>query len=127
MTPDELIRALASDDTAVRREAANEAMLDLELANAAVVPLLDALDDDDEEVRSLITAALEESGRPDVDPAVLLARMNYPNDDVQFWAATLIGRYGHDAKPVAGELRGAKAHASDVVKQRIDRMLEKIE
>lgn len=127
MTLDELVRALASDDVAIRRNAANEAMLDPELANEAAVPLLDALDDDDEEVRSLITSALEESGRPDVDPNVLLARVSYPNDDVQYWAATLIGRYGADAKPIAGELRGAKAHASDVVKQRIDRMLAKIE
>lgn len=127
MTLDELIRALASDDVAVRRDAANEAMLDPTLANQAAVPLVDALDDDDEEVRSLISSALEEAGRPDVDPAVFLARLAYPNDDVQYWAATLIGRYGADAKPIAGELRGAKAHASDAVKQRIDRMLEKIE
>lgn len=127
MTLDELIRALASDDVAVRRAAADEAVLDPDLANEAAVPLLDALDDDDDEVRSLIGSALEEAGRPDVDPHVLLARMNYPDDDVQFWAATLLGRYGSDAKPVAGELRGAKAHASEHVKQRIDRMLAKIE
>lgn len=127
MTLDELLRALASDDASVRREAANEAMLDTTLANEAAVPLLDALDDDDAEVRDMITSALEEAGRPDVDPAVFLARLSYPNDDVQFWAATLIGRYGADAKPIAGDLRGAKAHASDAVKQRIDRMLAKIE
>lgn len=127
MTLDELLRALASDDVSVRRNAANEAVLDTTLAVEAAVPLLDAIDDDDDEVRSLVISALEECGRPDVEPAVFLSRLAYPDDDVQFWAATLIGRYGPDAKPIAGELRGAKAHASDTVKQRIDRMLEKIE
>lgn len=127
MTLDELMRSLASDDVSDRRSAADAAMLDPELANAAAVPLLDALDDDDDEVRSLITSALEEAGRPDVDPSVFLARLSYPNDDVQYWAATLIGRYGPDAKSIAGEMRGAKAHASETVKQRIDRMLAKIE
>lgn len=127
MTLDELMRSLASDDVSDRRNAANEAVLDPALACAAAVALVDALDDDDDEVRSLIASALEECGRPDVDPAVFLSRLSYPCDDVQFWAATLIGRFGSDAKPIAGEMRGAKAHASETVKQRIDRMLEKIE
>ena len=127
MTVDELVRALASEEVADRRRAADAAVQDPELARVGGVPLLDALTDEDEEVRELIAAALEDCGEVEADPAVLLARLEMPDDAVAYWAATLLGRLGERALPVAGEMRAAKATASPDVKARIERMLVKIE
>lgn len=127
MTVDELVRALASDDVADRRRAAEAAVQDSELAATAGVPLLDALTDEDEQVRDLITSALEDCGEVEADPLVLLERLSMPDDSVAYWAATLLGRLGERALGVAGEMRAAKATASPTVKARIERMLIRIE
>ena len=127
MTVDELVRALASEDAADRRAAADAAVQDPELTGEAAVVLIDALTDEDEEVRELISAALEDCGRVDANPSVLVERLSLPEPAVQYWAATLLGRMGEDAKCVAGEMRAAKADAPPDVKARIERMLVKIE
>ena len=127
MTVDEVVRALASEDAADRRAAAEAVTQDPELAAAACVPLLDGLTDEDAEVRELISAALEDCGEPDADAVALLSRLRMPDEAVGYWAATLLGRLGEQAQPVAGEMRAAKADVSPTVRARIDRMLAKIE
>ena len=127
MTTDELVRALASDTVSDRRKAAEAALQDPELARSAAIVLIDALTDDDVEVRETITSALEDCGRVEADPFALAQRLSLPEEAVQYWAATLLGRMGEDAKIVAGDMRAAKAHASPDIQARIERMLVKIE
>ena len=93
-----------------RRRAAAEA-LGREGADVAVIALLDACADADEQVRELANAALEELGPPPLEVADQLAeRLNGP-ELTGYWAATLLGRLGDAAGPWSNAL-GQTLHPS---------------
>ena len=123
-----LIASLASSDLAARREAAESfARLGPDAVPAAV-SLVKACDNDDEQVRNWVVAALEELPPPNVaDAAALEALVTGTNLDVAFWATTLLGRMESAAASAVPALAAAVAdHPELVVRQRAAWALGKI-
>lgn len=89
-----------------QRIAAAEALSHLaEDARPATVPLVQAIGDENEEVREWVNSALEELGPPDVADAEALADLlDDSNQDVGYWAATLLGRLKGDAAKTVPQL-----------------------
>lgn len=107
---------LSAPDVEVRRAAA-ERLATLEAdARPAAVPLVRCCGDADESVREWSAAALEQMGPPDAGDLAALTELlacagaakTTPEVDsqaqVQYWAATLIGRLGPAAAPAVAEL-----------------------
>ena len=95
MEIDALITELSSGDVAGRRAAAEA--LSRDKAATAVVPLVHACGDPDEQVRELANATLEELGPPPHDVASQLAAQLNHEGPTGYWAATLLGRLLADA------------------------------
>jgi len=94
----ELSVQLESTNDEQRIEAAEELSYLAEGAQAAALPLVRAVADDNEEVREWVNSALEELGPPEVDDAEALANLlSDENADVGYWAATLLGRLESEA------------------------------
>jgi HEAT repeat protein len=104
----EWIKALASDDPAVRRDAAG-ALGQIGAGSSEAAPaLVKALTDTDEQVRRLAIASLGEL-RPDakvvIEPlAAVLLKDRVPG--VRQQAAIVLGQYGKEAKPALPSLLG---------------------
>jgi len=116
----ELEKGLASEDVAVRLQAAERAAQLGSEAQPLAVALVRACGDADEEVRNWVTGALEELGPPrgaDLQPlSHLLADSN---EEVSYWAATLLGRLKKDAAPAVPDLTHVLEHSSSLaVRQR---------
>jgi HEAT repeat protein len=123
-----LITSLESSSVAARREAAESfARLGAE-ALSAVIPLVKACGDADEQVRDWSVAALEELPAPDASQlASLVPLVASESLDVAFWAATLLGRMEEAAEPAVPALANAVVnHPELVVRQRAAWALGKI-
>lgn len=111
-----LIAQLESDDLAQRRGAAEELSQLGQAAGPAAIPLALASVDSNEEVRNFAVAALEDMGPPSVTDADELAEMiGHESPDVGYWAVTLLGRLGKDAKPYLPRLVEALSPPADVI------------
>jgi HEAT repeat protein len=99
------VQDLASDRPERRRVAA-ERLLQLGTnASSAAVALLRACQDDDEQVRELVSAALEDLGPPPLDSLAELREFcGHRHPDTAYWAVTLIGRLGTRAGMATAEL-----------------------
>ncbi|NQU22596.1 MAG: HEAT repeat domain-containing protein [Candidatus Nealsonbacteria bacterium] len=124
----QLVAALTNLDLAVRSQAAEQLSRLGPDAQPAAVALVQACNDDAEEVREWAVAALEELGSPLVTDAETLAGLlTADNADVGYWAATLLGRLGPDAAPVVPSLAAAVAESRhESVRQRAAWALGKI-
>ena len=115
------------DPSAGERAAAAERLARLgDQAQAAAVPLVRAAGDASEAVRQWATSALEDLGPPSPrDGAALAALLADVNQDVAYWAATLLGRLASDqfVDPLARVLDPARPM---LVRQRACWALEKI-
>lgn len=88
----ELIAGLKDKELATRRTAAEALLRRGPEASQAAVALVEACGDEDEQVREAVGAALEEI-EPQEDSAAALAELlKHTNADVNYWAATLLGR-----------------------------------
>lgn len=96
---------LTSPEVISRREAAQSlASLGSDAAEA-VRELVQAVADEDEQVRECATSALEESGDPPTEAeAFLIQQLASPQPDVAYWAATLLGRLGGQARSAVAPL-----------------------
>jgi len=111
------IGELSSHDVAARRGAAEA--LSRAGADSAVLPLLGACSDPDEQVREWAHAALEALGPPPRDIAPRLAETLDQPGSTGYWSATLLGRLREDAAPWAGALGQACGKNPDLaVRQR---------
>jgi HEAT repeat protein len=97
-------------------------------ARAAAVPLVEACETEDDQLREWVAAALEELGPPDVaDVANLAALVERSPLDVAYWAATLLGRLEDQAAAAVPNLAWALAnHPEMAVRQRAAWALGKI-
>ncbi len=69
-----------------------------ETALQHLATLLDALTQEDEDLLSWVTEALENCGVPDPSHiSMLMERLPSTSSDVTYWAATLLGRMGEKA------------------------------
>lgn len=117
---DALAASLKSGSPAERLAAAeNLAQLGSE-AHAAAVPLVEACETQDDQLREWVAAALEELGPPDpTDVAKLAALLEHSSLDVAYWAATLLGRLEDRAAPAVPNLALAlRDHPEMAVRQR---------
>lgn len=116
MTEDlcDLTASLAGKD-ATRKTGAAERLVELGPdARQAAARLVRAMGDSNEEVRELVTAALEELGPPPLGHLPELARLlEDPNADVGYWAATLLGRLGETGADAVLPLINAIGGASN--------------
>lgn len=108
-----LIAALQQPLAAERIEAARLLCQAGTGANSAAVALVQAVGDDDDDVRQWVTAALEELGPPRVEDLENLEQVLRESEaDRAYWAATLIGRLGSAgggaAKSLAAVARSAQ-------------------
>src|SRR5262245_50743003 len=97
---------LQSPDLAVRRAAAEEFLKKNGQAFRGLAPLAFLmLLDPDEQVREAIVGWFEDCGRPNPEEAAqMISFLFSPTDDVVYWAITLLGRFGPDAKRGVGPL-----------------------
>ena len=103
----------------MRREAAERLARAGEDGAAAAAALLEALDDEDSEVRDWAVAALEGLGQPPHDEAGQIAELlSHQRLDVAYWAATLLGRLGTQASDWSAQVAAALDEHPDVVVQR---------
>ena len=103
----------------MRREAAERLARAGEDGAAAAAALLEALDDEDSEVRDWTVAALEGLGKPPYDEAGRIAQMlSHPRLDVVYWAATLLGRLGTQASDWSAQVAVLLDDHPDVVVRR---------
>ena len=113
----QLAEGLESADAAERQKSA-EALAGLgEAARGAAVPLIRACSDGEDGVREWATAALEGMGPPSVDDLPAMAKLvSERNDDVAYWAITLIGRLEEQASSAVPQLCAAldRSHAPSV-------------
>ena len=95
------LAAKLSDPAANVRAEAAEALAHLaEGAQAAAVPLVQAMGDADEDVRNWALAALESLGPPRFEDAPALSKLAAdPRLDVAYWAVMLLGRFGGMSVP----------------------------
>lgn len=101
----ELSIQLESTDVDQRIGAAEQLSYLAEDAQAAAIPLVRAMADENEEVREWISSALEELGPPDhADAEALAGLLDDQNADVGYWASTLLGRLGRNAAPAVPQL-----------------------
>jgi HEAT repeat protein len=112
------VNALAvklSDPAANVRAEAAEALAHLaEGAQAAAVPLVQAMGDADEDVRNWALAALESLGPPRIEDAPLLSKFAAdPRLDVAYWAVMLLGRFGGMSVPAQPQILSALTAALD--------------
>ena len=116
MEVDELIEGLVADDV-TRRRAAAEALAGN--AASAILPLVEACGDADEQVQESANAALEECGPPPLEVAPQLAALLPHPGPIGYWAATLLGRLQADAADWASGLAEAVGNNRDAsVRQR---------
>ena len=106
-TMEQRIDALRSGD-AQAQSAAAEALAQLaEAAQPAIVALVQSVGSSDEDVRNGCTAALEAVGPPAADQiADLTALASAADNDIAFWAITLLGRapqLATEAAPILAE------------------------
>lgn len=112
-----LIAELGSTDVDVRRAAAEA--LTRDGAADAVLPLVRACGDTDEQVMESANAALEALGPPPRDVASQLASQLNHEGLTGYWSATLLGRLGTDAAPWAAALgQAVQGNADASVRQR---------
>jgi HEAT repeat protein len=105
---DQLLDELLSSDVLRRRAASERIATGESLDVRAAIPLLDAVMDQDDQVREWITAALEGMGAPDpCDVEAIAGRLAAQSADRSYWAATLLGRLGPAATPAIQELASA--------------------
>ncbi len=93
-----------------------------ETALQHLATLLDALTQEDEDLLSWVTEALENCGVPDPSNiSMLMERLPSTSSDVTYWAATLLGRMGEKAAVAQPALNAAMLHGdvSEVAKNRI--------
>ena len=116
----QLISALADSDPAARAKAAEELSHLGADASPAATALVHAAADEVEEVREHAVAALEELGPPPLSQlGEMTGLLSHDSADVNYWAATLLGRLGPDAAPSAETLaRVVVGTASAAVRQR---------
>jgi HEAT repeat protein len=97
-------------------------------AAPAAVALIRSLEDTDESVRELAIAALEGCGPPQQDAVDDLEHLlTSENEDIAYWAATLLGRLEAGAVQAVDALKTAAAeHGSDQVRKRATWALGKI-
>jgi HEAT repeat protein len=126
--PGTLGRQLASADGASRAEAAELLARAGAAAIVAVVPLVKACGDKDEQVRDWAVAAVEELGPPPVESIADLSRLVTAEEPLTgYWATTLLGRAGKNAASATPVLAAAVESAGDpAVRQRAAWALGKI-
>ena len=119
------LAAKLSDPAANVRTEAAEALAHLaEGAQAAAVPLVQAMGDADEDVRNWALAALESLGPPRIEDAPALSKLAAdPRLDVAYWAVMLLGRLGGAELPAPSHIlttliTALNTHAEIVVRQR---------
>jgi HEAT repeat protein len=121
------VKALTSADPSARLSAVQDLAGDPQ--PAAATALVRALADSDDDVRQWVGEALENLGPPPADQLAdltSLARGN--NDDITYWAVTLIGRLGHaatTARPLLEELAGADRPPA--IRQRARKVLNSLQ
>lgn len=116
MEIDVVLAELGSEDVTVRRGAAEA--LARGGAELAVVPLVRACADPDEEVREWSGAALETLGPPAAEAGAELAELLGAAAPAAYWAATLLGRLQADAAAWVPALTQAVGHPDPSVRQR---------
>jgi HEAT repeat protein len=123
-----LIAELSSSDVSRRRRAAEQFAHRQPAEGRVAISLLDALVDEDEQVREWATAALEGMSSPDIeDIAGLAQRLTDSVGDGSYWAATLLGRLGPEAAQAVVPLTDAlKNQASLTARERAAWALGKI-
>jgi len=93
MDVQDLTEKLCACGSLDRAAAAQQLCESAEEARPAAVALVRAVGDEDEAVQEWATAALEELGPPEVkDLPHLVELVADKNDDVAYWAVTLLGR-----------------------------------
>lgn len=98
MDVSQLAAELKNSDPAARAAAAEQLAQMEDGAQAAAVPLVQAMADSDSTVRDWAHAALESLGPPAANDAAALAKLLSDESlDVAYWAATLLGRLGATA------------------------------
>jgi len=92
------IEDLKTDDTAAQLAAA-EGLAGLgEAAQPAIVQLIQRCGSENEAIRNWCTSALEDVGRPDLGQIdELLPLASAANENIAYWAITLLGRLERDA------------------------------
>jgi HEAT repeat protein len=116
--PQQISSDLNSDDTSVRAAAVQALGRDLDQARLAAVTLVKATGNETESVRESAVAVLEKLGAPHADDLEQLAGLlSNTQDDIAYWAATLIGRCGPTALAASQSLSQALAHPSTTVQQ----------
>lgn len=116
---DSLTARLGSPSAAERADAAERLCLAGEEAAPAAVALVRACGDADDRVREWAVAALEGLGAPPPEAIADLAtaaRQSVPL--AAYWAITLLGRAGQDAKPSAAVLADCLESGDAAVAQR---------
>jgi HEAT repeat protein len=112
----------------VRRRTAAEYLAQQGVFTEAIIPLIHAASDQDDEVQQWAASALEDMGRPDeaiADPLGMI--LDDPDPNRVYWAATLLGRLGERAAAFAdrlGEVVGSDRPVA--ARQRAAWALEKI-
>lgn len=95
---DQWLTELRSPQASSRRVAAERFALTPQASRTGCLALVDAVIDEDDEVREWISEALEGMGPPDAkDVPCLVQRLGGENGDRCYWAATLLGRLGPGA------------------------------
>ncbi|MEX1042010.1 MAG: HEAT repeat domain-containing protein [Pirellulaceae bacterium] len=120
MDASQAITQLMSPEVPLRIEAAEYLGKHPEMVSSAIIPLCRAVVDEEEQVGQWATSALEDCGRPPVEERdALVELLTDRQDDVVYWAATLLGRLENDAQPVVPQLAQlATDHESANVRQR---------
>lgn len=115
-----LIACLQSEDAVQRANAAQQLALLGAEARPAATDLVRACGDQDDQVRQWASGALEEMGPPlAADAAALTELLNHDAADVAYWAATLLGRLGGEARAAVPALAAAlQADRALIVRQR---------
>jgi HEAT repeat protein len=128
MDVQQAIVELACDDAAQRAAAAERLAQEAENARRAAISLVLAASDPDEVVREWAVAALESLGSPSMaDQTALADLLSDPRLDTAFWAATLLGRLGSEAKNATSALAHAvQSHPEVAVRQQAAQALGKI-
>ncbi len=121
-------RQLSDVDVTVRREAARQLVRAGSAASPAVLALIQAVGDADEEVATQCSESLENLGPPSADDLTdMIVLLNHENSDCGYWVATLVGRLGVLGSPAVSELSSAvRSHAALAVRERAAWALGKI-
>jgi HEAT repeat protein len=105
---DQLCSELRNPDVAVRRAAAQQFAESPEASHDGCLTLLDAIEDDDEQVREWVSAAFEGMEAPDASAVpTLMKYLASEQSGGSYWAATLLGRLGPQASPATEALVAA--------------------